>query len=158
MDYRNLNSPSLDLIRRTNGNNLYLPFVESVGSTEWGSISRISEQGGGVSLQLSLAGGGKGIRALGTGLKPKKSRYLRKLHGINQFRNSPLTGRSLVDTLNYAVWRHFGRRMAGDFPKILSLHPLIVGKRRLPATHHSEITRLYNTMVLQHRFSTGLGE
>jgi len=44
----------------------------------------------------------------------RKRRHLRKLHGINQFRNSPVTGRPPVDTLNNAVWRPFRRRMAGD--------------------------------------------
>ena len=42
-----------------------------------------------------------------------KSRHLRKLHGINQFRNSLVTGRSPVDTLNDAVCRPFGGECLG---------------------------------------------
>jgi hypothetical protein len=45
-------------------------------------------------------------RTLGTGLKPVKSDVC-VLHRINQFRNSPRTGCSPVDTLNCAVSESF---------------------------------------------------
>jgi hypothetical protein len=55
--------------------------------------------GGGISLQFRLRGGGRGIRTLSTGLNGVRSRRLRKLRGINEFRILRETACSPFDTL-----------------------------------------------------------